>query len=132
MARPEEGRMRTDRWMRVVAGAFALSLALAACGGDDDGGAGDGGTTGDGGGGGGTTVTISGFAFDPATIEVSGSTTLTITNDDSAAHTFTLDDGSVDEEIGGGESVEVTVDVAESTGFHCEFHPQMTGTIEVA
>lgn len=120
--------MRTERWMRVVAGVFALSLALAACGGDDGGG---GGTTG-GGGGGGTSVSIAGFAFDPSTIQVSGATTLTITNDDETTHTFTLDDGSVDEEIGAGETVEVTVDVSETTGFHCAIHPQMTGTIEVA
>jgi len=124
--------MRIGRWMRVVAGVFALSLALAACGGDDDGG---GGTTGGGGGGdgsGGTSVSIAGFAFDPSTIQVSGATTLTVTNDDETTHTFTLDDGSVDEEIGAGETVEVTVDVSETTGFHCAIHPQMTGTIEVA
>ena len=129
--------MRTERWMRVVAGVFALSLALAACGGDDGGGGGTTGGGGDGGGGGGgggggTSVSIAGFAFDPSTIQVSGATTLTITNDDETTHTFTLDDGSVDEEIGAGETVEVTVDVSETTGFHCAIHPQMTGTIEVA
>jgi plastocyanin len=114
---------------------------LAACSSDDDGGEATGsgttdqatGATGDtGGAGGGTAITIADFAFDPATIEVSGETTLTITNDDTAAHTFTLDDGSVDEEIGAGESVDVTVNVSETTGFHCELHPAMTGSIEVA
>lgn len=124
------------RWLRLLAGVFALSLVLAACGGDDDGGddtGGGGGETAEtGGGGGGASITIADFAFDPNTISVSGPTEVTITNEDSAAHTFTLDDGSVDEEIAAGESATVTVDVTESTGFICRFHPDMTGTVEVA
>ena len=76
-------------------------------------------------------MTIAGFAFDPSTVTVSGPTDITITNDDSATHTFTLDDGSVDETIEPGATVTVTVDVAATTGFHCNIHPQMTGTIEV-
>jgi plastocyanin len=127
--------MGKARWLRVLAGVFALSLVLAACGGDDDGGdeTGGGGETAEtGGGGGGTSITIAGFAFDPNTISVSGPTEVTITNEDPAAHTFTLDDGSVDQEIAAGESATVTVDVSESTGFVCRFHPQMTGTVEVA
>jgi plastocyanin len=122
------------RWLRLLAGVFALSLVLAACGGDDDGGdeTGGGGETAETGAGGGTSITIADFAFDPNTISVSGPTEITITNEDSAAHTFTLDDGSVDQEIAGGESATVTVDVTESTGFVCRFHPEMTGTVEVA
>ena len=124
------------RWLRLLAGAFALSLVLAACGGDDeDGGEENGGETAATGAtetGGGTSITIADFAFDPDTISVSGPTEITITNEDSAAHTFTLDDGSVDQEIAGGESATVTVDVAETTDFVCRFHAQMTGTVEVA
>jgi plastocyanin len=116
--------------MTLVAGLFAVAMVLSACGGDDGGNGGDdGGATG---GGGGTAITIEGFAFSPSTLQVSGETTLTITNEDSASHTFTLDDGSVDQELGEGESVEVTVNVSATTGFHCRFHPQMTGTLEVA
>jgi plastocyanin len=121
--------MRKDRWVRLCAGLFALSVVLVACGDDGDGG---GTETGGGGGGGGDTVVIEGFAFDPSTITVSGPTELTITNNDSATHTFTLDDGGLDQEIGGGETVSVTVDVAQTTGFACRFHPQMTGTVQVA
>jgi plastocyanin len=128
--------MRHIGWRSLVAGAIAVGLVLAACGGDDGDGGGDttgGGTTGGATGAtaGGTAITIAGFAFSPSTIAVSGETTLTVTNDDSATHTFTLDDGSVDEEIPAGESVEVTVNVSETTGFHCKIHPQMTGTLEV-
>jgi plastocyanin len=124
----EGDEMRGARRMRAVAGLFAVALLVGACGGDDEG-DGDGGATG---GGGEATITIADFTYDPATLQVSGETTVTITNDDTAAHTFTLDDGSVDQEVGAGESAEVTVNVSETTGFHCEFHPDMTGTIEVA
>jgi plastocyanin len=123
--------MTKSRWLGSVAGLLVLSIALSACGGDDGGGGTTGGETG-GGGGGGNEITIEGFAFNPSTISVSGPTEFTITNNDSASHTFTLDDGSVDEEIGGGQSTTVTIDVSESTGFMCRFHPQMTGTVEVA
>jgi plastocyanin len=121
-------------WVRLVAGLFVLSLVVAACG-DDDGGGTTGGATGateTGSGGGGTTITIAGFAFDPDTITVSGPTEVTITNEDSATHTFTLDDGSVDETVEPGATETVTVDVSASTGFHCNIHPQMTGQIEVS
>ena len=122
-----------------MAGLFVLSLVVAACSSDDDGGgttATTGGATGStaatGGGGGGTTITIAGFAFDPDTITVSGPTEVTVTNEDSATHTFTLDDGSVDETVEPGATVTVTVDVSAATGFHCNIHPQMTGQIEVS
>ena len=129
--------MRNARWGRLVAGLFVLSLVVAACSSDDDGGTtgttgGATGATETGSGGGGTKITIAGFAFDPDTITVSGPTEVTITNEDSATHTFTLDDGSVDETVEPGETETVTVDVSASTGFHCNIHPQMTGQIEVS
>ena len=132
--------MTKARWVRLVAGLFVLSLVVAACSSDDNGGgttATTGGATGStaatgGGGGGGTTITIAGFAFDPDTITVSGPTEVTVTNEDSATHTFTLDDGSVDETVEPGATVTVTVDVSAATGFHCNIHPQMTGQIEVS
>jgi len=134
--------MTKARWVRLVAGLFVLSLVVAACSSDDNGGgttATTGGATGStaatgstGGGGGGTTITIAGFAFDPDTITVSGPTEVTITNNDSTTHTFTLDDGSVDQTMDPGATETVTVDVSASTGFHCNIHPQMTGQIEVS
>jgi plastocyanin len=138
------GGSRSKR-TRLVAGIFGVALVLAACGGDDNGGepTGPGATTeetgatgatggnGGGGGGGGDEIIISGFAFQPSTIEVSGPTEFTIVNEDSVAHTFTLDDGSIDETLAGGGSVTVTIDVSESQGFVCRFHPGMEGTVEV-
>jgi plastocyanin len=129
------------RWVRLVAGLFVLALLVAACSSDDNGGAtastggstaATGSTAETGGGGGGTTITIANFAFDPNTITVSGPTEVTVTNNDSAAHTFTADDGSFDVQVDPGATETVTVDVSASTGFHCSFHPQMTGTVEVS
>ena len=108
---------------------------LASCSSDDGGGgttAATGTTSETGTTGGRTTITIEDSAFDPNTITVSGPTEVTITNNDSVAHTFTLDDGSATELIAGGATVTVTVDVSSSTGFHCNIHPEMTGIIEVA
>jgi plastocyanin len=126
----------------VVAGLFALALVLAACGGDDSGGNGEPtgagetngaatGATSESGAGGAKEIFIQGFRFQPGTLQISGATEVTITNDDMAPHTFTLDDESIDEEIGGGESITVTLDLSESTGYFCRIHPDMTGTIEV-
>ena len=132
--------MTKARWVRLMAGLFVLSLVVAACSSDDNGGgttATTGGATGSTAatgstGGGGTTITIAGFAFDPSTITVSGPTEVTITNNDSTTHTFTLDDGSVDQTMDPGATETVTVDVSASTGFHCKIHAQMTGQIEVS
>lgn len=137
--------MRGRSWPRVVAGLFALAMVLAACGDDGGGGTteatgatgattGAMGATGDGGGITVTTsVTIENFAFDPSTVVVSGfPTEITVTNNDSAPHTFTLDDESVDLELGAGETGTVTVDVTEDTGFFCRLHPEMTGTLQVS
>jgi len=129
--------MLRTRWMSVVVGMFTLALVLAACGGDDEGGGATGttgattGATGDGGGG--ATLTIEGFAFDPSTLQVgTGNVTITITNNDSATHSFTTDDDSVDETIPAGETVEVALTTAgvDTLGFHCRFHSSMTGTLE--
>ena len=130
--------MTKARWVRLVAGLFVLSLVVAACSSDDGGGTTDttGGATGTtaetGSSGGGTTITIAGFAFDPDTITLSGPTEVTVTNEDTTTHTFTLDDGSVDQTVEPGATVTVTVDVSAATGFHCNIHPQMTGQIEVS
>ncbi len=56
--------------------------------------------------------------------------TLEFTNEDGFAHTFTMDDGSVDEEVAGGESATVTISTAGP--FHCTIHASMTGTVEFA
>jgi plastocyanin len=110
---------------------FALSLVLllAACGSSSD----DGGDGGGGGGGGGLTITIKDFAFHPDSLSAPGGqqATVTITNEDSVTHSFTLDDGGVSRDVPAGQTVEVTVPfpASDSAGFHCKFHTSMTGTL---
>lgn len=78
-------------------------------------------------------VGIADAAFEPSILTIaSGRTDITVTNADAAAHTFTLDDGSVDEAVPAGGSTTVTVDLSASAGFHCSIHPSMTGTLQVA
>lgn len=118
----------------LVAALLVFTLVGSACSGNDEG---DGGAPADTGSGdlapGTATLGIADLAFEPTTLSVaSGSTDITITNSDSTDHTFTLDDGSVDQAVAAGETVTVTVDLSSSTGFHCEIHPSMTGTLEVA
>ena len=130
---------------KLFVGLAVAGLLAAGCGGDDsedetvqdavtDETAGDGGAEGDAGADaeGDLGIIISSSKFDPNPLETEGGTvTLTVTNDDSFPHTFTTDDGSVDEEVGGGDAVEVEVEVpeGEEVPYHCEIHPSMTGTI---
>ena len=114
---------------RLAGLALSVVLLLAACGSSSDGGGGDGG-------GGGLILTIKGFAFQPNTLSASGGqqSTVTITNEDSVTHNFTLDDGGVSRDVPAGQTVEVTVPFPASgtAGFHCKFHPSITGTLRAA
>jgi plastocyanin len=133
---------------RIVLTAAIAALALvplAGCGDDDDdsgggattapassqGSAAPGTTAGGGGGGGaGGTIDITEFAF-PAETQIGAGQTLTVTNDTGAAHTVTADDGSFNEEVAPGESVEIVVSEPGSYDYHCNFHSSMTGTLVV-
>jgi plastocyanin len=118
--------MRYPRFLVVLA---FVALVGAACGGG-----GDGGDGGDGDGGGTTTdsVTTVDNAFEPTDPVVSAGSTLNLVNEGEAAHTFTLDEGGIDEQLAVGEetSVEISLDPGEY-GFVCSFHPEMTGTLTV-
>jgi plastocyanin len=114
----------------VVCGLMVVASVGAACGGDDDdgGGATGGGATG----GGEADLVASGTAWDPTTVTVTaGGDSITITNEDGIDHTFTLDDGSIDEPLAGGTTVTVDVDISEDAPFHCAIHSSMTGTLTV-
>ena len=115
---------------RLLATVFSVALLMAACSSDD----GTDGST-DTGGGGDQTITISDFTFDPNTLTVpSGQdVTIEVTNDDDVEHSFTLDDDSVSQDVEGGESQSVTLNLTEGIGWHCEYHPdQMKGTVTVS
>ena len=118
----------------LTASLLAVVLITSACS-SDEGGATDTGVTETGGEivPGGAAIAIADLAFAPTTLSVaSGSTDIAITNADSVDHTFTLDDMSVNETIAAGGSATVTVELTESSGFHCEIHSSMTGTLQVA
>lgn len=126
------------RWMSLLAALFALTLLAAACGGDGDGGGGNGGNGGGNGeesptedAGGGADVTAVDFGFSPTELSVTEGQTITIANIGETSHTFTTEDEAIDETIGAGETVEVTLTGVSSGGFFCRFHPQMTGTLTV-
>ena len=81
---------------------------------------------------GGSAVSIVDFAFQPASLEVPVGTTVTWTNAGAAPHTVTADDGAFDSgELAPGASFSQTFDTAGSFAYHCEIHPNMTGTIVV-
>ena len=121
------------RWMAVLAAMFALTLLAASCGGDEEtppaGGGGGSETASDGGGA--ADLTIVDFSFSPQDLSVTEGQTITISNIGESSHTFTTEDGAVDEEIGPGDTVEVTLTGVTSGGFHCRFHSQMTGNLTV-
>ena len=123
--------------IRRIAFVPVLLVALAACGGDDDAAT----TTagGEGGEGGASEVQASavGFAFDPATVEVTAGGSVTWTNEDNTAHTVTA--GAPGEPSGdfetlsldGGGSGSLTFPETGSFPFFCEIHPAMVVTVEV-
>lgn len=123
-ARPSVGRL--------AAALSVLVLLLTAC--SKSAGSGGGTSSPTGTGGGGTSITISNFAFHPNALTLPpGKVTLSVANDDSVLHSFTLDDGSVSQDIQPGTTAQVTITVPSSgtLGWHCRIHPSMTGTISV-
>jgi plastocyanin len=77
-------------------------------------------------------VEIKGFAFNPPMIEVPSGTTVTWTNQDTAPHTATAEDGSFDTgRLNQGQSGEVTFDQPGTYTYICTFHPNMKGTVVV-
>jgi len=79
------------------------------------------------------TITIGDFAFQPNCLKAASASGITIVNNDSVTHSFTIDGTQVDVTINAGDTFN-----GESAGlapgtyqFHCRFHPEMTGTIFV-
>jgi plastocyanin len=79
---------------------------------------------------GGDAVSIAGFAYEPADLQVAAGTEVTWTNDDPTPHTVTADRGEFDSEIlDPGATFSVAVDG--SVTYFCEIHPTMKGRITV-
>jgi plastocyanin len=77
-------------------------------------------------------ATISGFAFQPGSITATVGDTISWTNEDSAPHTATADDGSFDTgQLAKGASGSHTFTAAGTFAYHCTVHPSMHGTVTV-
>lgn len=137
---------RTLKWGAVVIAAFGL--VLGACGDDDD--ADDtaddttevteptGTTEGDDADDGGTdeasNVAIVDFAFSPADLTVAPGDEVTVSNRDSAPHTYTSDDGGFDTGSLAADSGEGSITAPSEPGSYdviCTIHPTITGTLTV-
>lgn len=142
----------------ILAAFAAATLALAACSGSGAGtpspassgaaspGAAEGGPTGGAGDSGGAAtacapstdtptveVTIADFAFGPDPVQANVGDVIGWTNEDSAPHTATLDDGDcTTDSIDGGATGALVFSAPGTYAYHCRIHPQMTGTIEIA
>jgi plastocyanin len=78
-------------------------------------------------------VAIADFDFIPADIAAKVGQTVTFTNNDSAPHTATLDDGScTTPNLSKGASDGLLFTSAGTYPFHCAVHPRMKGTITVS
>jgi plastocyanin len=78
-------------------------------------------------------VPIAGFAFKPAKLVVSVGARVTWTNEDSAPHTATADQGQAFDTgtLMQHQSRTVTFRTAGTFTYHCAFHPFMTATVTV-
>jgi plastocyanin len=77
-------------------------------------------------------ATIKNFAFSPNPVTAKVGESITWTNQDSAPHTVTLDDGGcTTDRIASGTSATLTFSAAGTYPFHCSVHPNMKGTIQV-
>ncbi|MCX6766289.1 MAG: cupredoxin family copper-binding protein [Candidatus Moranbacteria bacterium] len=77
-----------------------------------------------------STVAIKNFSFSPSTLTVKAGTTVTWTNEDSAAHTIKSDTfGSG--ELSNGQQFDFKFEKAGSFDYSCAIHPSMTGKIIV-
>jgi plastocyanin len=80
------------------------------------------------------TITIKDSTYDPNCFSVKNGSSITIDNQDTVTHTFTVINTGVDVLIEGGQSkTQPNLDMAPATyQFHCTIHPQMTGTVIVS
>jgi len=77
------------------------------------------------------TVTIENFKFMPTDAEIKVGDTVEWVNKDSTAHTVSLDNGNVDQELPAGGSVTYTFTEKGEYGYTCRFHPSMKGKVIV-
>ncbi|MFA5107700.1 MAG: cupredoxin family copper-binding protein [Patescibacteria group bacterium] len=78
----------------------------------------------------GNSVTISNFAFSPATLTVTAGTAVTWVNNDSVTHTVTASAFNSGD-LAPGQTYTFTFSTPGTYAYSCSIHPTMTGTIIV-
>jgi YVTN family beta-propeller protein len=76
-------------------------------------------------------ITISGFAFKPATLEVSAGETVTWVNDDGGPHSIAVMNGRASDPVMPGSSYSANFDRPGTYDYLCSIHPYMSGKILV-
>lgn len=77
-------------------------------------------------------VSIKNFAYSPASITINKGDTVVWTNQDSAAHTVTGDNGGPNSgNLQTGATYSFKFDTAGTFAYHCAIHPMMKGTVVV-
>ena len=128
--------MQHGRCINLLLVLAATAMLIASCGGGDDNGAGKSTTATSNSqapASGGEAVKISDFKFAPATITVKHGTGLSVTNNDSTAHTATADDGHTFDTgtIDPAASKTISVTKPGTYPYHCSIHSFMHGKIVV-
>mgnify|MGYP001615800071 CR=1 FL=1 len=78
-------------------------------------------------------ISISGFKFSPQSVSVKKGTKVTWTNQDSAGHTVTGDNGGPNSSLlNQGGTYSYTFDAVGTYKYHCSPHPFMTGEVRVS
>jgi plastocyanin len=125
--------MTLRRILSSLAVAGTAAALLAGCGGSSSSGTAKPPTPSGGSSSQGSAIKMNNFAFSPATLTISHGAVVGVTNDDSAAHTITADDGhSFDTgSIAPGASGKLTAPKPGRYAYHCTIHPFMHGTLVV-
>ena len=78
------------------------------------------------------TVTITNFAFDPATVTIAKGDAVTFVNGDDTIHSIVADDGRFHSDgLDTGDKFTFTSSQPGTFTYHCGLHPFMTGEIVV-
>ena len=125
------------RGKRIMIALACVAVLGAACGGDEEGGASGGNeeTGGSAGSNGGSvTLTAVDFAFDPADLSAAAGDTIEFVNEDDAEHNVTAEEAGIDEDVdaNGSTTIDLSGVEAGTYDYFCEYHPDMTGTLEVS
>lgn len=78
------------------------------------------------------TVSIDNMAFADEEVTISVGDSILWTNNDSVSHTVTSDDGAFDSgQLEAGDTFALDFQTAGTYTYHCDIHPEMTGTVVV-